>query len=104
VIHVQRTVLEDQPDYDHLAQWKKSLDDDGSAPVIFTVNSATFTTFMVVALRRLGVAVTQEGRRDKAGVAESHELRCGARTPALDLGFSVQTAWRSEFTDAGSSS
>ena len=31
------TVLKDQPDYDHLAQWKKSLDDDRSAPVIFTV-------------------------------------------------------------------
>ena len=31
------TVLEGQSDYDHLAQWKKSLDDDGSAPVIFAV-------------------------------------------------------------------
>ena len=31
------TVLEDQPDYDHLAQWKKSLDEGRSAPVIFTV-------------------------------------------------------------------
>ena len=33
-----RTVLEDQPDYDHLPFRKKSLDEDRSAPVIFTVN------------------------------------------------------------------
>jgi hypothetical protein len=31
-------VLEDQPDYDHLPFRKKSLDEDRSAPVIFTVN------------------------------------------------------------------
>ena len=33
-----RTVLEDQPDYHPLAFRKKSLDEDRSAPVIFTVN------------------------------------------------------------------
>ena len=35
--YIAGTVLEDQPDYDHLAQWKKSLDEVRSAPVIFTV-------------------------------------------------------------------
>ena len=36
--YTRGTVIEDQPDYDHLPFRKKSLDEDRSAPVIFTVN------------------------------------------------------------------
>ena len=58
------TVLEDQPDYDHLAQWKKSLDEGRSAPVITRNNTYKCIAFVHISRKSLYI----HGRKSLARV------------------------------------